>query len=247
MQLYDFQEDQTNIYLILEFFETDLLNYVQKKGPFSETAAKNVFRQLVDAVAHMHRNNVTHGDLKLENVLYDPETGRACLIDFGFSKLSVPGEPRAVGVSASPGYVAPEILRKDGSGEAYDPYPGDVYSLGVVLYSMVYGLFPFLDVVQGKSYYAEGAQHPLGNSTLFAHGRFCGPRRPSLTFPENASMPLQRVLHLMLTKDSRIRASILEIRDQTWLTDGKKPRLGSLVRTLFRQSNTAPSSARVQG
>lgn len=247
MHLYDCQEDQTNLYLFLEFFETDLLNYVQKRGPLPEATAKSVFKQLADALAHMHKNQITHGDLKLENVLYDPESGRACLIDFGFSKQAIPGENRAVGVSASPGYVAPEILRKDGSGETYDPYPGDVYSLGVVLYSMVYGLFPFLDVVQGKSYYADGVQHPVGNSSLFKNGRFGGPRRPSLTFPETASIPLQRVLHQMLTKDQRIRATIFEIKSHSWLLDvntDKKPRLGSVVRTLFRQTGT--STARVQ-
>eukprot|EP01102_Stenamoeba_stenopodia_P007541 TRINITY_DN2113_c0_g1_i2.p1 TRINITY_DN2113_c0_g1~~TRINITY_DN2113_c0_g1_i2.p1 ORF type:complete len:318 (-),score=64.64 TRINITY_DN2113_c0_g1_i2:260-1213(-) len=236
MQLLDSYEDQNHIYLIMELFETDLLCFVQKRGVFCETAAKAVFRQLVDAICYMHKNNMVHGDLKLENILYDPDTGRVCLIDFGFSKMAQPGLPTATNVTASPGYVAPEIMKKSDN-ENYDPFPGDVYSLGVILYSMVYGLFPFLDVIQGKSYYQEGAQHPTGQSTLFVGGKYAGPRRPSLNFPENASFQLQKLLHQVLCKNQKERVSVQELIEHPWLQDSltkQKQPLRSLVRGFFR-------------
>lgn len=235
MQLLDSYEDQNHIYMMMELFQTDLLCFVQKRGVFCETAAKAVFRQLVDAICYMHKNNVVHGDLKLENILYDPDSGRVCLIDFGFSKMAQPGFASATNVTASPGYVAPEIMKKSDS-ENYDPFPGDVYSLGIILYSMVYGLFPFLDVIQGKSYYQEGAQHPAGQSTLFVAGKYAGPRRPSLNFPENASFQLQKVLHQVLCKNQNERVSVFELAEHPWLQDGlsKKQPLRSLVRGFFR-------------
>lgn len=219
MPLLDCAEDYNHIYLFMELFETDLLNFVQKRGPLPEANARVVFRQLVDAIRFMHHNNIVHGDLKLENILYDPETGRVCLIDFGFSKHAQPGTLCATNITASPGYVAPEIMRKN-ENEPYDPFPGDVYSLGVILFSMVYGLFPFLDVVQGRSYYQDGAQHPVGNSTLFRPGmKYAGPRRPSLTFPDTASLPLQRLLHQVLCKNQSERITIFEVSEHPWLAE----------------------------
>ena len=83
----------------------------------------------------MHQRNVTHRDIKLENILLDETRTRVKLIDFGFSAC-IPYEKKVCG---TPSYMAPEIVSKI----EYSGPPADIWALGVLLYALLCGRFPF--------------------------------------------------------------------------------------------------------
>lgn len=103
----------------------------------SDSNAKRIFREIVNAVAYCHRNNFAHRDLKLENILMTAQ-GQIKLCDFGFAK-SFDKSCFSETFCGSLPYCAPEILQ----GNAYNAFSTDVWSLGVILFAMVTGEMPF--------------------------------------------------------------------------------------------------------
>jgi MAP/microtubule affinity-regulating kinase len=97
-----------------------------------------IFSQLVNVVKHIHTKGVVHKDLKLENILVDSDD-RVVIIDFGFSRFFFPGRQGLVDGNGSLHYSAPEIWH-------LLPYEGpevDIWALGVILYLLATGYFPF--------------------------------------------------------------------------------------------------------
>ena len=115
----------------------DLLNYVRKRWRLKEDVAKYMFKQLIEGLEHIHQRNIVHRDIKLDNILLDRE-GMIKIGDFGVSKQCKPGEVM-MEQCGTPAYIAPEILLDKG----YKGFGIDVWSSGVVLYSMLYGSVPF--------------------------------------------------------------------------------------------------------
>lgn len=114
-----------------------LLSYVKKKNQLSEDEARLIFKNIVESVAYCHSNLITHRDLKLENVLLTTNN-HTKLIDFGFSTC-VSHKKKIKLFCGTPSYMAPEIVtRKSYSGAA-----ADVWALGVILYVLLTGIFPF--------------------------------------------------------------------------------------------------------
>jgi serine/threonine protein kinase len=108
---------------------------------FPEAEAAPIFLQLLQAVAYCHSKGITHRDLKLENILLTP-LKQVKIIDFGFSTWTKK-DAKLKTFCGTPTYMAPEIINK---GEYQGP-PTDMWALGVILYVLLCGSFPF----HGKS------------------------------------------------------------------------------------------------
>lgn len=131
--------DGDSIHLVMELCEGgDLYRYVKKKGYLPERRCRLLFRQLISAVEYCHGNFVAHRDIKLENIGLDGSHRKLKLLDFGLSETMRPGVPFAVGCGSSQ-YIAPEVIEDAG----YVGPPSDIWSMGVVLYAMLFGSLPF--------------------------------------------------------------------------------------------------------
>ncbi|XP_064025119.1 testis-specific serine/threonine-protein kinase 2 [Pogoniulus pusillus] len=133
------------VYIVMELAEKgDLLNYIRETGAMEEDVACIKFQQLASAIKYCHDLELVHRDLKCENILLNEDLNIK-LSDFGFSKSLSRDENGNIILSqtfcGSAAYAAPEVLE----GTPYDPRAADVWSLGVILYAMVYALMPFDD------------------------------------------------------------------------------------------------------
>ncbi|CAH8433920.1 unnamed protein product [Schistosoma margrebowiei] len=140
VRLYEVIDTPTKLYLVLELGDGgDLYDYITSHGDgLSEKVAKRYFRQIVTAIAYCHKLRVVHRDLKPENVVFFEKLGLVKLTDFGFSNKFIPGTNLDT-ACGSLAYSAPEILL----GDSYDAPKVDIWSLGVILYMLVSGNFPF--------------------------------------------------------------------------------------------------------
>ncbi|NXY76501.1 TSSK1 kinase, partial [Glareola pratincola] len=140
-----FESSAGKVYIVMELGEKgNLLDYIKITGAMKEDIAHIKFKQLASAVKHCHDSDIAHRDLKCENILLD-EHLNIKLSDFGFSKSLSRDENGKIILSktfcGSAAYAAPEVLQ----GIPCDPKISDMWSLGVILYTMVYALMPFDD------------------------------------------------------------------------------------------------------
>jgi len=130
-------------YIVMSWLKGgELLDALLDLGNYTEEDAKTITRQLLDALAYMHFNNVTHRDLKLENLLLSRpnDISSVVIADFGLARSAANARQVFSTQCGTPSYVAPEILL----GKSYSPAV-DVWSMGIILYTLLIGSFPFAD------------------------------------------------------------------------------------------------------
>jgi len=143
-------------YVILELGERGaLFELLQTKHKFPINIARTFFKQIVNGLNSLHINNVAHRDLKLENFIVDKDFNLK-LIDFGFC-CDINNEKKEhiihTKVLGTESYMSPEMIFE----RKYFADKSDIFSLGVVLFSMLFGQFPFIRAARYDSSYASFA------------------------------------------------------------------------------------------
>ena len=92
--------------------------------------------QVLSGLAYMHTRNISHRDMKPENIIYNPKTGRIKIIDFGFACIS---KDKLRVFCGTPSYMSPEIVAK----RDYSGPLADIWACGVILYVLLTGTVPF--------------------------------------------------------------------------------------------------------
>jgi len=141
VKLLEAYESKHSVYLVMQLVTGgELFDRIVEKGSYTEKDAADLIRQVLDAVAYMHREGVVHRDLKPENLLYQcqDEDSKIMISDFGLSKMEDSGIMATA--CGTPGYVAPEVLAQKPYGKSVD-----VWSIGVISYILLCGYPPFYD------------------------------------------------------------------------------------------------------
>uniref|UniRef100_A0A8R1DFQ6 Protein kinase domain-containing protein n=1 Tax=Caenorhabditis japonica TaxID=281687 RepID=A0A8R1DFQ6_CAEJA len=191
IQIYEVFENKDKIILVMEYSSGgELYDYVSRCGSLPEVEARRIFRQITSAVLYCHKHRVAHRDLKLENILMD-QNNNAKIADFGLSNYFA-DKNLLTTFCGSPLYASPEII----NGTPYKGPEVDCWSLGILLYTLVYGSMPF----DGRDFNRMVRQ--------IKRGAYFEPETPS-----TASMLIRNMLRV----NPERRATIFDIASHWWL------------------------------
>ncbi|PKK25970.1 testis-specific serine/threonine-protein kinase 2 [Columba livia] len=207
-----FETSSGKVYIVMELGKKgDLLDHIKLEGAMKEDIARIKFQQLASAIKHCHDLDFAHRDLKCENILLD-EHLNIKLSDFGFSKYLSRDENGKPILSktfcGSAAYAAPEVLQ----GIPCDPRISDIWSLGVILYTMVYALMPFDDSNVKKM--------------------ICVQKQRRIPFPSSQHLTVEckDLIYQLLQPDVSLRMHIDQVLKHSWLQN-PKPKTLSPVST----------------
>ena len=190
----------------------DLFAHVSSRGGLPEGDARFFFQQLVMGLDYCHRMGVVNRDVKLENTLLDGSTPRPLvkICDWGYSKNDE--DSRAKTKVGTPGYTAPEVVRA-GGGAAYDGRAADVWSAGVMLFTMVACAYPFERAGDGVD--TGGGFGPVLDRIL----------RVDYEWPAGKAVSdgLKDLVSKILVADPRARATLADVVAHPWFAVGLPP------------------------
>jgi 5'-AMP-activated protein kinase catalytic alpha subunit len=191
VRLYDIIETTEHIYMIMEYLPGgELFDYVLSRSKLNETQARILFQQIISAVDCCHQAGIVHRDLKLENMMLT-SCGDVKLVDFGLAARLRDGNFLST-YCGSLSYCAPEIL----GNVAYAGPEVDVWSCGIVLFTMLCGYFPF---------------NADNTRDLFTQIK-----ETKLQIPAHVSPAASNLIHKMLVADPLQRITIADIYKDKW-------------------------------
>ncbi|KAM8977788.1 serine/threonine-protein kinase SIK1 [Pelodytes ibericus] len=192
IRLYQVMETKDMVYIVTEYAQNgELFDYLSTQGRLTEEEARRKFLQILSAVEYCHLHNIVHRDLKTENLLLGQDMDIK-LADFGFGNFYTEGQSLNTWCG-SPPYAAPEIFL----GKEYEGPLLDVWSLGVVLYVLLCGSFPF-----------DGPNLPTLRQRVL-EGRF--------RIPYYMSQDCESLIRRMLVVDPGKRLSVAQIKQHRWV------------------------------
>ena len=193
-KIYDTFQTDTHILIVMEFICADLLDFIRKREKLDEKKAKIIFKQIALGLKNMHKNNIVHRDIKLDNLLLDL-TNTIKICDFGVSKIIHSENEIMQDHCGTPAYIAPEVFEDLG----YYGYGCDIWSLGVTLYYMLEGEQPF-----------------KGRSIEELKKNICSKNYQNI---ELISKEAEDLLDKMLTLNPEERITLDEILKHKWIKD----------------------------
>jgi len=190
--LITYWEDSIYYYLVFAdtHYDSDLFDYIDKSpnDTMPENEARTIFKNILDAIQILHHHNIVHRDIKDENVLINYETKEIQLIDFGSSTF-YEQDKKLSNFVGSYVFAAPEIIQ----GLTYEGPPQDIWSLGILLYTMIYKNTPFNDyyeILRGK-----------------------------MKFPSDISKECQELILWMTNRDISKRPTIDDVLSHPWINE----------------------------
>jgi len=189
-RLYDTVVLDDRIHLILEFVSGKELCDIVEKGRLNEERARKYWRTILLGISYLHENGIVHRDIKLENVIVTDKFDEPKIIDMGFGNFILGENHMLRTFCGSPDYAAPELFL----GKAYDGVKSDIWSLGVLLYTMLSASLPFRD----------------------SHAVLSG----DFAFPSYFSSSVKSLLKRILVVDPDKRATMDEMMAHSWTNEG---------------------------
>ena len=195
VRLYSIIETEKQILLITEYIKgQELFQYILLKKKLSEEEACFYFSQIVSGIEYLHKLKIAHRDIKSENIIIEQNTKLIKILDFGLSNTYGDKDEEILSSSCgSPLYAAPEMLK----GDIYKGSTVDIWSMGIVLYSMICGSLPFQDEDNTKLY------------NKIIQGKY--------TIPMHVSTNARELLHKLIEINPRKRINISQIKRHPWI------------------------------
>ncbi|XP_040588502.1 sperm motility kinase-like [Mesocricetus auratus] len=179
-------------YVVMEYVAgKDLEIFLRDVDHLQEEEARPIFQQVASAVHYLHQRRIAHRDIKLENILID-NAGNIKLCDFGLAAQLAEGQ-MLEDVCGTLLYLPPEVL----AGKPYDGLAVDMWGMGILLYVLVTGCFPYEET-------RDDALYRLITNT-------------QLAIPQHLSKPCQVILAQLLCVPTSHRITISEVREREWL------------------------------
>ncbi|XP_011225174.1 tribbles homolog 1 isoform X2 [Ailuropoda melanoleuca] len=192
---------ETKAYVFFEKDFGDMHSYVRSRKRLREEEAARLFKQIVSAVAHCHQSAIVLGDLKLRKFVFSTEERSQLRLESLEDTHIIKGEDDALSDKhGCPAYVSPEILNTTGT---YSGKAADVWSLGVMLYTLLVGRYPF---------------HDSDPSALFSkirRGQFC--------IPDHISPKARCLIRSLLRREPSERLTAPEILLHPWFESVLQP------------------------
>eukprot|EP00826_Nyctotherus_ovalis_P049224 TRINITY_DN5916_c0_g1_i9.p1 TRINITY_DN5916_c0_g1~~TRINITY_DN5916_c0_g1_i9.p1 ORF type:complete len:310 (-),score=57.04 TRINITY_DN5916_c0_g1_i9:54-983(-) len=203
-------------YLILEFAEhKELFDYLEVCGPFSEEIARFYFAQMFDAIEYLHQNKITHRDIKPQNILLGKN------FELKLADLGLASDETESGLDCIKGtvsYMAPEMLQGK-TLSAQHSGKADIYSAGIVFFNMLTGCMPYSAARKSDRLFSLFVEDK--EQFWKYHER--------LSFKGKLDKDLQELIEGMLEPNPKLRWSLQQIKECTWLHKGEVASLEQVV------------------
>ncbi|ABN66556.2 serine/threonine protein kinase [Scheffersomyces stipitis CBS 6054] len=198
VSLYEVIKTESHLWLVLEYCQGgELFYYIYEKKRLDYRECQHLFFQIVLALRHVHSLNLSHRDLKLENILLaDKKRSIVKITDFGFVREFDPSNRRFLStICGTTVYMAPELLKN----EKYSGFASDIWALGVILFTMIYGEMPFDEDDDLRTKYKIVNEEPF--------------------YRDNIPQHLVQLIQKMLSKDPNERPHLNDILNSQFLID----------------------------